>query len=354
MKRTRSGGFVAALVALPAMTVLAIAQLAGCGGDDAANTLGPDASEASTTDGTTPSDGSTPLDATTDADASATPTPDADAGTDADAPADADASPAADGAACGVAVPAEGDFFNTVAGTVCQSLKACCNTGTNFDMQGCLATYGKPQFGGPFGVGFAVEHLEGGRIAYDPSAACDCITSLASINCGLLTQASFTSIQTSCFGAVHGTVPATSADAGDAGDAGSAACASSYECINGAYCTLEYPADPGDASLGSCLPLVADGGSCSTDKQCSYLGNSSPSEYCNGTTHTCVPRLSAGTDCKISSNCISDICAFVPDGSPICATGEVFAPPSVCTSFALPDAGPDASDAAADAGDGGD
>jgi hypothetical protein len=338
MKTSAFNASLAAFVAAPATTLLVVAQLISCGGDDATSSIGPDASEASATDSTTTEDGSSTPEASSgeassevDADASGMTVTDAEAGA---VSSSVDASDAGDGASCAVSVPTEGTFLTTLATTTCQTLKACCGTGSSFDMASCVSLYGNPLYGGFLGVGFAAQYIDGGHITYNPSASCECLGSAAAINCGLIPQTTLASIQQTCFAALPGTVPVASGDAGDAGR-----CASSYECAPGAYCTVD-PSGQSDASLGSCMALVADGGACTNDKECSYLGNGSPPLYCSTTTHACVPRVAAGTACQSNSECSSNTCIVGADGgAPTCASGEIFSSASTCTYFTLPDAG---------------
>jgi hypothetical protein len=344
------------LLAVPAVAALWIAELASCGGDDATSALVPDASEASVADGTTlgdgpstePTDGggidaNASSDAATDLDSSAVAV-DAEGGSQTDG---------GDGGTCSVAVPAASDYLAALSNLVCGNLKSCCGTSAQFDMANCLTVYRNTSFGGWLGVGRAIPFLDGGRISYDTSASCQCLAETAVVGCGLITEQTFGDIQHTCFAAVSGT-----SGVSDGGDAAAGRCASSYECAGGEYCTVNTASDPADAaSLGSCVRLSGDGGSCASDDQCSYLGNGPPNLYCSTTSHTCVPRLADGVTCNLSSNCISNICAFSVDaGSAICAGGYLFSTPlgsnGPCDYFLLPDAGLDAG-SAADAADGG-
>ncbi len=334
MRKSSFAASVAALVAVPTASIAFVAQLAGCGGDDTSSAqAGPDASEASVTD-TSTADMTTPAD-DGPSDSSSSRDGASDGGTS--VMLDGDSGDAqvlnADGAACAVSVPTVGEYFGALASTVCQSLKSCCGTGANFDTASCLSTYGNPAFGGFLGVGFAVPYLDGGRIAYDPAAACQCLEGVASVNCGLIPGQTLLSLQQTCLAAIHGTVPITTAT--DAGNGTAAGCASSYECVSGAYCTANAPTDPTDASLGSCSPLVSDGGACTSELQCSYLANGVPSLQCSG---TCIPRLEAGAACGSNTNCSSNVCASSGAGS-ICASGEVFSTMAACAFFTIPDAG---------------
>lgn len=335
----KAKGSYLAIVAAPAATLFFVAQLTNCGGDDNNGGPGaPDASEASTVDSTANNNdtGAPPeVDAeagTThpemDADAAVT-APDGDAGT---------MTPDAGGEAgitCSVPIPSEGSFISTLAATVCQSLKACCGTGARFDTPTCLSVYGNPSFGAWMGVGFVDPYLDGGRIAYDPAAACQCLEGNATISCGLVQQTTWNSIQQSCLNAVHGTV--TVGSASDAGDAAVGKCASSYECASGGFCTIENPSDQ-DASLGTCHALIGDGGMCASDFQCSYLTNGNPALSCNGQTQLCTPRKGAGAACQNNVDCTLNNCT-----GGTCQSGILFSDQvgsgGICDALTLPDGG---------------
>jgi hypothetical protein len=352
MKTSRFRASVLVSIAVPSAALLVLGQLSGCGGDDATGQASPlDAS----TDSTAVVDGTSPGDGATDGGADTSSHQDAEAGSETDDGGDA--------ATCAVTVPTEAEFFSALVSAECQSLKTCCNIGSNFDTAACFSTYGNATFGGFLGTAFPVNYLDGGRIAYDPSAACRCLEAVTSLSCGLVTSDALAAMQASCLAALHGTVPIANVgdagnandagdpgdasdggDAGDAGDAGPSGCASSYECASG-YCTVTYATDPVDAALGVCAPLVADGGACTSQFQCSYLSNGSPSLDCSGTSHTCVPRIPAGSACQTSSQCSSNLCQGGADGGPpTCVSGGVIGSAGLCSAFTLPEAGPDGGD----------
>jgi hypothetical protein len=326
--------------AAPAAIALIVAQVAGCGGDSSEAVGNADASlpdtgmEMPPADGGSAPDGGSP-EASTEVDADAA-NP-VEAGVD-----------AGDSAACPFAVPTADEFLNTVANTACASLKGCCNTGANFDTAGCLSFFGNPTFGGFLGVSLVAPYLDGGRVVYDPVSACQCLQGVTAVNCGLIPQDTLGPLQASCIAAFHGTVsPVDDLDAGDAGDASltasdaaAFACASSHECVSGSFCTVNAASDPTDASLGTCKNLLSEGGACTREDQCSYLGNGTPSLHCSG---TCVPRLDAGAVCPSNATCQSNVCAN-SGTMQTCANGEVFSTPAACSFFLLPDAGPDAGD----------
>lgn len=247
-----------------------------------------------------------------------------------------DAGDASDaGPFCSVSVPEAGGFLSAYAAAVCQSLATCCNVGSSFNTASCLSVYDVPGSGSYLGVMYPLRFLDGGRVAYDPASACNCLEAIATINCGTVTAEALDSLEQTCFGAVHGTVPAENlTDAGDAGDGGAPGCASSYECVPGAYCSVELTSDPVDGGLGTCRQLVPDGGTCTDNFQCSYLANGNPSLYCSTDSGICAPRLEAGAPCAVNPTCSSNIC----DES-ICASGLVFASSEICAYLTVVDAG---------------
>ena len=320
-----------AILGVPAVSLLLLGQVASCSSDDTTSSTTPDASEASTPDSTSPEDGGVRPEE--DA-ADATPVePDADSGTQMMAEPDADSGSVGEGgpAACSLTVPSQGAFLSALAGTVCQSLKTCCGTGAKFDTATCLSIYGNASFGGWMGTGFVAPYLDSGRIDYDTASACQCLESNATISCGLVSAATWNGIQKTCFAAIHGTSSA-------AADGGAASCGSSYECVTDQACSVENAADPSDAGLGQCQGLVGDGGGCTDDFQCSYLTNGDTGLHCDGTSHTCVPRVGDGVGCQVNENCLSNNCT-----SASCQSGVVFSDPvgsnGICDFFVLKDGG---------------
>ena len=138
--------------------------------------------------------------------------------------------------ACSVTVPTADDFFHTYASTLCQSLEGCCNTGPAFDMAGCLSLYAVPGSGGLLGVGQPSEDTSTGKDGIRFHVRMQSASVVSTLNCGSVLEDTLNSIQQKCTSAVHGTVAITSvADGGDA--EAPPACASSYECVSGGFCT---------------------------------------------------------------------------------------------------------------------
>jgi hypothetical protein len=337
--------------------LLGIGQLVACGGDDAAE-------QASVTDS-----GASPSDATTSDDSASmtdSPSGSGDSGRDgggeaSDGATDADAAPSpeasVDSGACPIAIPAAQDFVTTVGTLFCKSFASCCNIGSNFNDPLCLSFYADPAGGGLLGIGNIQSYIDGGRITYDTGAACECLETIATLNCGLVTEDTESLLRTSCYEALHGTSPTVTNedDAGDAaadtggqsGDAETGACAASYECSSG-FCSVTLPSDMTDASLGTCRPLLPDGGPCTSQAQCGYLGGGSL--YC-AQNSACAPKTPTGQSCSASVQCVSGQCGSTQQGLS-CTGGFVFSSGPACALFSLPDAGPDAG-SIADAGNDG-
>ncbi len=289
------------------------------------------------TDGAVSSDGATPVDAAADVGVDSGVTAEAGTGGDAGTQPGSDAG---DGAvACAVTVPSVDNFVSTLGTTACTAEQVCCgDTPSQFAASRCLAI---DATGAAFlGVGNASPFLDGGRIAYNQAAACQCLEAVANLSCGLiqatgvdggLAPNTLDYVQQLCLSAVQGI--------GGVGDP----CASSYECSPGNYCTVESAVEL-TTGLGTCAALVGSGAACTTDNQCSYLGNGNPALYCDtATTHTCVARLVAGSACgtggqKGGPECLSNICQLSK-----CVSAEVFSDPisadGTCWYFTEGDAG---------------
>jgi hypothetical protein len=332
------------------IALVALTNVVGCGGSSSGGSA--DASEDAVEDSTTDSSAmdsahdTAAHDATdsslVEASTSDSSSPDGDGGAsaiDADAslPEEAgeagrDAGP--DGSVEAEAGPVAPDgavaFLNQFAQEICGTVSQCCALGAAFNMNACVQTYVLGPYS-IYGVGASAQFLDGGRLGYNPQSATQCLQLASQVGCGVFTAADLNSLQQACTGALPGQVPA------DDGGGGSA-CAASPECAAGGYCTVELTGDP-DSGLGLCEPLVADGGACTKNNQCSYLALGAPSLYCSG--GACVPRIATGDACNSSNSCALNLCACGSSTctSPTCASGFVVASPALCTFLTLPDAG---------------
>ncbi len=240
-------------------------------------------------------------------------------------------------ASCPITLPAQGGFVAAAATAACQRLQACCLVpAAQFNMATCITTFSDPSFGGWQGSAYGAPFLDGGRIGYDTTAACQCLQQTAALGCGLIPAATLTALENVCVSALQGQA------------AVNAPCSASLECRPGAYC------GPGDGGM-VCLPLVGQDGGCAGpgqagQDQCSYggLGTSGPAGnptlYCNAS-NTCVPRQADNSNCMQGYECTGNNCLFPATGSPTCQSSGTFSDPGVaggtCDYFTITDAGTD-------------
>jgi hypothetical protein len=305
-----------AVVAVLATSFVAIAATSCGSGDDSNAPIPGDAAPDQTTllgdagdaasDATTESVGDAASDALGDVGSS-------DSATDADAGSSADGGPG-----CTANTPTSGSgLLSAAANVICQRWQSCCGlSDAGFNQSLCLLVYGSG--GGWQSIGSVTQYLDGGRVAYDQAAACNCLQETEALNCGLIAQSTLGALQETCLSAVRGT-----------GIVG-APCVSSYECKSGEYCNA---GDAGDAG-GTCAALVVDGGACTTSDMCSYIASGSNPEYCSGT--NCAPTLEAGANCSSNQQCASNSC--IP---PTCQSGFNLGSASLCGAFTNPDSGGD-------------
>jgi hypothetical protein len=296
-----------------------IVNVASCGGSSSVTTT-PEASDLDVSLSDSPAETSVP-------DARPDVVTDAGDGGDGNVVGDADAMPEA----APIIPDAAPDFLHTFASSICGLAASCCKLGAAFDTTKCENNYALGPFS-LFGVGSAAPYLDGGRLAYDQQAAGNCLQLTSQLTCGQDSTTLLDAIQRQCTAAIPGIVPIAPPDGGSP-------CASSYECAPSGYCTVELA--PGDDSgVGNCQALVADGGACTTDNQCSYLALGVPGFYC-GAGGTCIPRQDAGTACTSNTACASNLCECVGTAcaSTVCSTALVVGLPAVCTYLTRPDAG---------------
>jgi hypothetical protein len=146
-----------------------------------------------------------------------------------------------------------------------------------------------------------------GNMYIDEDASAGCLAQLAAYACGTEVAASdFEVLIHACQNVLIGTL---SVDAGG--------CTSSFECVEGAYCSIAA-----DAAAGTCLPLVGDGGACSTDEMCRSASSGQPTQFCSADLTgepmgTCTPQL--GFDAGCSGPVLfydNNVCASLQCGDP--------------------------------------
>ena len=203
-------------------------------------------------------------------------------------------------------------------------------------------------FGGVFGQDTRASSTTGG-VTYDKTAAEQCLTTLASINCGTVPSAAWDSLFSLCFSALQGT---QGIDMGT--------CTSSLQCKSGEYCSV-VDAGAGDAGAGVCVSLKVAGQPCvdtggSTD--CSYRGTGAPTLYCGNSDAgtVCLPAQPVSGACGLPVQCESRLCNGAQHACVGSYTFSHLGVPALLTR-SMVDAGPptpdagDAGDAAADGGD---
>jgi hypothetical protein len=287
----------------------------GCSGDDNGTPPAGDAGGDGASEGSTPDashqDGTVP-DASGDSALN-------DAGLDS-GDASNDAADAQDAAETSVLQASQ--YAAAVAEGLCARIQYCCDIDAgSFDTSGCIATFG----GNPLLVGEATPYLDSGLIDFNPAQAGACLTDIANFPCGTVSAMQNIQLGQACVGAFSG-VQNTGGP-----------CAAPIECPSTDYCLL-----PTDGGTGTCTPLEGDGGSCTDQTQCSYLGNGIPAQYCNSIDHICLPELPVGAQCSNYAQCQTQVC--LPPMPYTCQATAVFTqenvPGTSCELFTL-DAGGD-------------
>jgi hypothetical protein len=248
-----------------------------------------------------------------------------------DAPADA---PLPD-----VAVPPLDTFIDTAVDTFCTALGACCYQGNpqKWDKPRCI----NAQFvaaGNPKLLAFrnAATKDGGAGLQYDTAQAKQCLALLTAMPC-TITSAQYLAIGNACYGALKGTVPVNSKG-----------CIDSLQCASPGRCDLTVDG-------GQCLPLLGDGGLCTTSDDCSYRGTYQPPLFCDDdpvrhpdpssdaglAIPTCSPQLgpngSCGNDTDFEGACTTGICG----DNNLCGNNFVQNTTDVCNAFTIRDAGAD-------------
>ncbi len=151
------------------------------------------------------------------------------------------------------------------------------------------------------------------NLTIDGAQAATCLGALNPQSCGTLTPAEYNAITNACLGVFNGSVAVDASG-----------CITSFECASG-YCNL-----PGDGGVGTCKPLVGDGGSCLTQDMCTQAALPQ-TMFCSAVlspvgSGTCQPLLPDGANCGgYDTICASGICA----GNSFTTCGGNYPNPSV-------------------------
>jgi hypothetical protein len=292
----------------------------GCGGDDSAtvdNEAGSDAGSDGAADGSkldAHADGTVPDGSQNDASIDSPVTVDGSSDSALDSALEADAPEAS--------VVSASEYRGAVAQAYCTRLSVCCEADAgDFDIAGCVAAF----HGNPLLVGEATPYLDSGLLNFNTAQASACLTDLMNFPCGTVTAMQNVGLGQACIAAFSGA------------QSTGGACSDPIVCPSTDYCQL-----PGDGGVGTCTPLVGDGGTCTDTAQCSYLGNGVPPLYCNTVDGTCLPELDNGAICTSYAECQSQECTGPSPHT--CAATYVFSDPNTpggtCARFTL-DAGGD-------------
>jgi hypothetical protein len=317
------------------LTALVVVVGASVAGTAAVALLMPGCGSGSTPTPTPDASGDSPADSTVIMDSAldTTPPPDTQADTMA---ADADAGPTTDGEAGGPDASQIFQFPGRVSQAYCQRLQTCCAPSDGgFDFNFCVtSTLGQGGVGGD-GLGNynGLIPNNGGAITFNSAMAQSCLTDIANIPCGMITSQALLQIRNDCYGALVGTIAV-----------GSNGCTTNLDCAPGGYCNIV-----GDAGSGQCTALVAGGGGCAFNEQCTYRGTGQPAQFCNTslTPPSCVPQAMAAAACGFTffyeQECTTELCVQAPGGGGMCGTTTVFSDPGVaggiCASLGPQDAG---------------
>jgi hypothetical protein len=267
------------------------------------------------------------------ADADAGTAHDADAGTAHDADAattDADADAGEVDADAGPTLTAAQIFAAGYAQAYCQGYLHCCDgyDAGAIDLGRCATEqYGQASQETTFPLGSAGA-LTAGHLIIDQDAAAGCFVALSNLAC-VIAAADNAAATNPCFGVISGNIPL-----------GGTGCVTSFECVNGGYCNL-----PGDGGAGTCLALVADGGTCATQDMCS-AAQLVPTSYCTAIdtgspTGVCAPLVPDNGACASDMECTAEFC-FAGGGTQCGGTGVLNTSSGLCQTYAIvSDAGGD-------------
>lgn len=276
----------------------------------------------------------------------------ADAATDTGAPdasndAASDGSPDAgsDGAVDAGPPPTAQEFLDQVASQMCARMEACClqgDAGTMDDTKchGYMVPTGFQNSNA--GLAALVAAADGGaeggaatNVTIDAVGAKGCLNAIKALPCSVPSAAYETALQACYIDALHGKLTTGQT------------CTRSVECQQPAYCRFTAA----DAGTGTCQPLVAQGGDCTSvdgtgyaqaataQEACSRRATGQPALFCDNIGGdllvkdggwTCQSEKSSASSCLFNTTCTSQICDST---SNLCADSLALAPASLCQAW---------------------
>lgn len=194
------------------------------------------------------------------------------------------------------------DFLTQNAAATCIRYKECCAgvTDAGFDLARCNTDFSGTGWDQSITAVNATGVTDGGRIAFDPAAATDCLTGVRNMTCKNTTAAEFRGVWEKCFAAVNGTSPVNGP------------CRNDVECVKTAYCDTSVDG-------GACRALLGSGAACKPGdppflgSQCSYRGTGTVGCEPQGDASACGPALANGSTCNYDFDCVSGACSPVFD-----------------------------------------
>jgi len=184
-------------------------------------------------------------------------------------------------------------YPNQVNTAYCQQWANCCGNPSNFNVATCVKDVG---IGGGIGnVSLAV--IDSGNIAFDPSAASNCLATINALPCPQTTAAENLALINACAAAMQGTL-----------NVGETGCRSSWDCKQPGYCDRV-----GDAGTGTCTAILGLLQPCKDSEfsqDCTSLGNA-PGAFCGphgATSPTCLVAEKEGGVCDENAQCNSTLC----------------------------------------------
>jgi hypothetical protein len=187
----------------------------------------------------------------------------------------------------------------------CQRLAECCLQPERFDYVSCNGFAGAG-FGN---INTAKSLFGDGNIHLSKSLADACLRETVSVDCVRESSVDYSRWTHTCASALVGAIAPSGTGCRDA-----------FECSGNSYCAV-----PAGASVGMCLPLKAEGESCTDARECTLRAVAGANLYCSGTAAapgTCTRTRADSAACAGSLECASGICRTVAPNQRLCV-GDV-------------------------------